>query len=213
MVTADAEFIAAATEAEIDMTIDPILKYLRVIRITTSNAISVYFQDDAAVADLVKKIEEKILYTGNDYVLNSEDVNAVIAQWKVLSAEVRKKYNQRLFASTTSSASTTPTPAIAPTTTDKDTVPKIFPSGEYTQLIKDYNNITLDGDKRNFPEKVLLGADKVLARIHHEDPVSKYYTAMTLGEIMSERSFASLGTVKSNRKKDDLDIRLIVDNK
>ena len=61
MVTADADLTAAATEAGIDMTTDPVLKYLRAIRITTSSAISVYFQDDAAVTDLVKKIEGKIL--------------------------------------------------------------------------------------------------------------------------------------------------------
>ena len=90
---------------------------------------------------------------------------------------------------------------------------KSFPRGVYAQLIKDYNNITLDGEKRTFPEKILLGADKVLARMYHEHHTSKHYTAVTLGEIMSQRVFTSLGTVNANRKKDDLDKRLIVDNK
>ena len=202
MVTADADLTAAATEAGIDMNTDPVLTYLRAIRITTSSAISIYFQDDAAVTDLVKKIEEKITYKGNDYDLNGEDVNAVIAQWKVLYAEVRNKYKQRLSASTTPGASTTPTPAATPATTDKDTIPKTLPPGVYTQLIKDYNNITLDREKRTFPEKILLGADKVLARVYREHHASKHYTAVTLGEIMLQRVFTSLGTVNSNRNLD-----------
>ena len=49
--------------------------------------------------------------------------------------------------------------------------------------------------------------------MYHEHHTSKHYTAVTLGEIMSQRVFTSLGTVNANRKKDDLDKRLIVDNK
>ena len=213
MVTADADLTAAAAEAGIDVTTDPVLKYLRAIRITTSSAISIYFQDDAAVTDLVKRIEGKITYKGHGYDLNGEDVNAVIAQWKVLYAEVRNKYQQRLSASTTPGTSTTPTPATTSTTTDKDAIPKTLPPGVHTQLVEDYNNITLDGEKRTSPEKILLGADKVLARMYHEHHTSKHYTAVTLGEIMSQRVLTSLGTVNSNRKKDDLDKRLILDNK
>ena len=108
----------------------------------------------------------------------------------------------------------TPTPtAAASSTTDKDTVPKTLPAGVYNQLAKDYGDVTLNGEKREFPEKVLLGADKVLAHVRHEHTVSKHYTAVTLGEIMSQRVFAALGTLDSARKKDDLDKRLVVDIK
>ena len=96
----------------------------------------------------------------------------------------------------------------------KDTIPKTLLTGIYNQLVKDYNDVTfLNGEKREFPEKVLLGTDKVLARMHHERTVSKHYTAVTLGEIMSQRVFTALGTVNAARKKDDLDKRLVVDNK
>ena len=213
MVTVDADLTAAATEAGIDLTTDPVMKYLRAIKIITSSAISVYFQDDASVTDLVKKLEGKFTYKGNDYVLGGEDVNAVIAQWKVLYGETRAKYQARLAATTSSPTPTPTTPTATSASTDKDNVPKTLPQGVYAQLIKDYNNITLDGEKRTFPEKILLGADKVLARMYHEHHTSKHYTAVTLGEIMSQRVFTSLGTVNANRKKDDLDKRLIVDNK
>ena len=163
--------------------------------------------------DLVKKLEGKLTYKGNDYDLGGEDVNAVIAQWKVLYGETRAKYQARLAATASSPPSASATPTATSTSTDKDNVPKTLPQGVYAQLIKDYNNITLDGEKRTFPEKILLGADKVLARMYHEHHTSKHYTAVTLGEIMSQRVFTSLGTVNANRKKDDLDKRLIVDNK
>ena len=117
-------------------------------------------------------------------------------------------------------AAVTPTPtptqtpmAAASSTTDKDTIPKTLPAGVYNQLVKDYNDVTLNGEKREFPERVLLGADKVLARMHHEHTVSKHYTAVTLGEIMSQRVFTALGAVNAARKKDDLDKRLVVDSK
>ena len=116
-----------------------------------------------------------------------EDVNAVIAQWKVLYGETRAKYQARLATSTSAIPSTPTTTTATSASTDKDNVPKNLPQGVYAQLIKDYNNITLDGEKRT--------------------------TAVTLGEIMSQRVFTSLGTVNTNRKKDDLDKRLIVDNK
>ena len=213
MVTMDADLTAAATEAGIDLTTDPVMKYLKAIKIMTSSAISVYFQDDASVVDLVKKLEGKLTYKGNDYDLGGEDVNAVMAQWKVLYGETRAKYQARLAATTSTSPPASATPTSSVTSTDKDNVPKTLPQGVYAQLINDYNNITLDGEKRTFPEKILLGADKVLARMYHEHHTCKRYTAVTLGEIMSQRVFTSLGTVNANRKKDDLDKRLIVDNK
>ena len=143
MVTVDADLTAAATEAGIDLTTDPVLKYLRAIKIITCSAISVYFQDDAAVTDLVKKLEGKFTYKGNDYDLGGEDVNAVIAQWKVMYGETRAKYQARLAASTSSTTPTPTTPTSTSTSTDKDNVPKTLPQGVYAQLIKDYNNITL----------------------------------------------------------------------
>ena len=213
MVAADTGLTAAATEAGIDLATDPVLKYLRAIKITASSAISVYFQDDTGYRLGQEARKGKITYKGNDYDLSGEDVNTVTAQWKVLYAEIRAQYQKRLSATTTSGTSTTPAPTATSTPADKDTVPKTLPPGVYTQLIKDYNNFTLDGEKRSFPEKILLGADKVLARMCHEHHTSKHYTAVTLGEIMSPPVFTSLGTVNSNRKKDDLDKRLIVDNK
>ena len=50
-------------------------------------------------------------------------------------------------------------------TDDQDTVPKCLPAGVCTTLVEEYNKITIDGDRRQFPEKQLLGIEKVLARM------------------------------------------------
>ncbi|OLP93918.1 hypothetical protein AK812_SmicGene24117 [Symbiodinium microadriaticum] len=97
---------------------------------------------------------------------------------------------------------------------DKDTIPKSLPAGVYSKLVEDYNSITIDDVRRTFPEKLLLGAEKVLARMYHEHHTSKLYTATPLGEIMAQRVWTSFNTINSNRKKkDSSEKKLILDDK
>ena len=196
-----------------DLNADPVMAYLKAIKVQTSSTIAVYFKDVNAVQTTIQKLTAGITVRGTEYKLGTDDPDAIAASWIVLYEIVKAKYQ----ASITADAPTptpTPTPmAAASSTTDKDTIPKTLPAGVYNQLVKDYNDVTLNGEQREFPEKVLLGADKVLARMHHEHTVSKHYTAVTLGEIMSQRVFTALGTVNAARKKDDLDKRLVADSK
>ena len=213
MVTADADLNLAAQKAGVDLNADRVMAYLKAIKVQTCSTIAVYFKDVNAVQTTIQKLTAGITVRGTEYKLGTDDPDAIAASWIVLYEIVKAKYQ----ASITAAAPTptpTPTPmAAASSTTDKDTIPKTLPAGVYNQLVKDYNDVTLNGEKREFPEKVLLGADKVLARTHHEHTVSKHYTAVTLGEIMSQRVFTALGTVNAARKKDDLDKRLVVDSK
>ena len=55
---------------------------------------------------------------------------------------------------------------------------------------------------RSFPENQLVGADKVLARVHHEHTVSKNYTPIQLGEILTTRSFTATGEINKLALKD-----------
>ena len=103
-------------------------------------------------------------------------------------------------ASITSSTPASPTGAATTATgcgADKDSVPKTLPASVYTTLVEDYNEITIDSDRRQFPEKQLMGAEKVLARMYHEHHTSKMYTATSLGEIMSQRVWASFNTINT----------------
>ena len=98
-------------------------------------------------------------------------------------------------ASITSSTPASPTGAATTATgcgADKDSVPKTLPASVYTTLVEDYNEITIDSDRRQFPERQLMGAEKVLARMYHEHHTSKMYTATSLGEVMSQRVMGKL---------------------
>ena len=213
MVTADADLNLAAQRAGVDLTSDPVMAYLKAIKVQTSSTIAVYFKDVPAVQTAIQKLAAGITIRGTEYKLGSEDPDAVAASWIVLYEIVKMKYQASIAAATPIPTPTSTPMATATSTTDKDTIPKTLPAGVYNQLVKDYNDVTLNGERREIPERVLLGADKVLARMHHEHTISKHYTAVTLGEIMSQRVFAALGTVNAARKKDDLDKRLVVDSK
>ena len=123
----------------------------------------------------------------------------------------------QLYLSSTAAATPASPAGAAPTTTssstDKDTVPKMLPASVYATLVEDYNKITIEGDRRQFPEKQLVGAKKVLARMYHEHRTSKMFTATSLGEIMSQRVWTSFNTSNTNRKRDTTEKRLILDDK
>ena len=81
----------------------------------------------------------------------------------------------------------------AASTSNEDKVPKTLPSGYWRARIKEYNDITVDSRPREFPDKLLVGAEVVLARMVHEHKETQMYTPPTLMEIISRRSFTSTG--------------------
>ena len=56
--------------------------------------------------------------------------------------------------------------------------------------------------KRSFPERLLLGAEKTLARMVHEHEESKMYTLVSLGEILQTRHFNALGDVNQQATRE-----------
>ena len=211
-IMADATLAEAAALAGIDLTTDCLARYLHAIGLRSHATIAAYVHEDAVVNDLLTKLKAGVTVGTNEFKLpdNAEE-NALKAQWLVLSRHARHKY-QASFQGTTTPDSAPSQPATS-TQPDKDTIPKALPSGVYSKLVEDYNSITLDGVRRAFPEKLLLGAEKVLARMYHEHHTSKLYTATPLGEIMAQRVWTSFNTINSNRKKDPSEKKLILDDK
>ena len=209
MVTADADLTAAAQKAGVDLATDPVMLYLKATKIQTSSSIAVYFKDIDAIQATVQKLVAGVNVRGAGCKLGTEDPDAINAAWIVRYEIVKMKYQASITAAAPALAPSAPsTTPPASSTTDKDNIPKTLPAGVYNQLVKDYNDVTLKGEKRAFPEKVLLGADKVLATVHHEHTVSKHYTAVTLGEIMSQRVFAALGANTNwSKEPSDWDVR------
>ena len=135
MVTADADLNLAAQRAGVDLTSDPVMAYLKAIKVQTSSTIAVYFKDIAAVQTAIQKLAAGITIRGTEYKLGSEDPDAVAASWIVLYEIVKMKYQASIAAATPIPTLTSTPMATATSTTDKDTVPKTLRAGVYNQLV------------------------------------------------------------------------------
>ena len=98
-------------------------------------------------------------------------------------------------------AATGPAPLSFAKNGDTGTVPVCIPNGLWHLQVNRYNSITVAGQNRKFPEAILAGADRTLARVHHEHTTSKHYTPMSLSEITSTRSINAL--VVTNPESND----------
>ncbi len=119
-----------------------------------------------------------------------------------------------------SPAPTAPTPALTPTgtsgtasttTSTESKVPKNLPPGTWNSLVKHYQSIQLDGRDRVLPVTELIGAESILARMHHELTISGQYTPILLGEILQKRSFNAAGEVNPLQKSPKKTTTLAVD--
>ena len=98
---------------------------------------------------------------------------------------------------------TTPTAAVtsAASGSGSDTkVPRTLPPGIWNSLVKHYQSIQLQGRDHVFPVTELIGAESILARMHHELTVSGQFTPVMLGEILQKRSFNAAGEVNPLQK-------------
>ena len=116
----------------------------------------------------------------------------VISMW----TEARRQWEASLAPSTPPPASQPPAgTAAGPARPDQvdARAPKTFP--QWAQRVDAYNAVLIDGQRRRFPELLLLGAETVLARLYHEHTVTKLYTPLQLGEILAVRTFAAGGSL------------------
>ena len=93
-------------------------------------------------------------------------------------------------------------PVAAVTTPSEDKVPKNLPPGRWAKLLAEYQSQQIDNEDRIFPVQELLGAEPILARVLHEHEVSKTYTPIQLGEIITCRTFQANGEPNPLAKKE-----------
>ena len=173
-------------------------KYLKHIGVIHKSQFALMFKDADALAGWCNKFKSKVTFGDQEIEVTDEDVHsAMTGALTATFIQCKDEHeNQRLLnipAAPATAAITLPTTAGTPAVDDK--VPKTWPPGEYQRLITQYHE----------------GADKVLVRMWHEHHKSKNYTAVTLGEIITNRTFTALGTVNSTVKKDKLDKTLTID--
>ena len=87
-------------------------------------------------------------------------------------------------------------------------IPTELRTGEWAKRVDAFQNAFQPA--RAFPQQLLVGAEKVLARMIHESEESKNYTPVTLGEILEARAFTALGDpnpLATKKKKNKLEWR------
>ena len=99
-----------------------------------------------------------------------------------------------------------PPSAAAPTgstgAAQEDKVPKALAPGRWSSLIQEYQGQQIGGQDRVFPVQELLGAEHIITRVLHEHEVSKTYTPVLLGELVSTRTFQANGEPNPLAKRD-----------
>ena len=179
----------------------PIVLYMTHIGLTSETAFVEFRPDSADLLAWCDKFKSEIKFGAHKIgPIEGDHLDAL----KASLVAAHKAINKSITPTTTSAPSTgLPTP---PATTHKDTddkIPKTLPPGVYNELVEQYNKVTIHGQRRAFPEKQLLGAEKIIARMWHEHNKSKCYTAVTLGELLQHRHFTATGNINSriNDKK------------
>ena len=79
-------------------------------------------------------------------------------------------------------------------------VPTALDPGVWQTQIRLYE--TSYSPERSFPQQLLIGAEKILARMMHEHLKSKQYTILQLGEILQNRVVNRVGTINTMAIKD-----------
>ena len=190
----------------------PLLEYLDWAGIRTKNSLAMFFATSDQIDAWINRFENKVTYgtPAKEIHYPEEDrrkglLACFIATWSQCRDDFDQARASKLPAPPPTIAAL---PAASSTSTTDDKVPKTWPKGVYQQLLTDYH--TNNGNTRPFPEKVLLGAEKVLVRMWHEHTSSKNYQAVGLGEIITIRTFTATGSVNSNAKKDRSDKTLTI---
>ena len=92
------------------------------------------------------------------------------------------------------------------TSATEDKVPKTLAPGKWTSMVTAYQAQQVGGKDRVFPTIELVGTESVLARVVHEIEVSKSFTPILLGELISLRTFLPNPLSKKDRTSTKLQL-------
>lgn len=185
---------------------DPMKTYLRARRMITPALVALMATSTAeAILNIADPYVTGIDIAGTAHKLaDTEDTNVwramVIELWESC-AHARELDRQVRLAAIQAAIPPTILPpggvAVVAATTTTTKAPKQLDKSIWVAQLDKYNAVQINGINREFPTKLLIGAESVLARMYHEHTVSKMYTPTTLGEILTARSFTSTGRINS----------------
>eukprot|EP00435_Cladocopium_sp_Y103_P059759 s29_g21.t1 len=180
------DLVQMAEEAGIEKVV---LDYLRARKALSTGVLGAMARDwDEVDTILVKPILEG--YTHDGVTHKVPEADAVVAK-----AQIRflwKKSHDMLegTGANTSQPPTTPPPACTPASSKQP--PKELPPEILKELLSKYEEQKIDGVNREFPQRMLLGTDRILARAWWEME-HKMHTPIQLHELISARVFDAAG--------------------
>ena len=177
-----------------------IVGYLTHIGLISDIAFVEFKPDTVELAGWCDKFKAEITFGDNKIgPIDGDQLDVMKASLIATHKSITKK-----LGSTTPAGPPPTGPTVPSVITLKDSegkTPKALPPGIYADLVEAYNKVTINGQRRTFPEKLLLGAEKIIARMWHEHVKSKCYTGVKLGELLQHRHFTATGSV-NNRVTD-----------
>ena len=175
MANLHAEFRLILTENGIPDT-SPLLDYLDWAGIRTKNSLPMFFADTDKITEWTEKFQNEITFGTPETKIHFPENDrrkglqaCFIAAWHICRDDFDAARQSKL--PTPTPLPLTSTPATTPSSTD-DKIPKTWPKGVYQQLLTDYKTST--GNTKSFPEKILIGAEKVIVRMWHEHARTYY---------------------------------------
>ena len=182
----NSDLLHLAEEAGVDTVV---LDYLRALRALSKGVLGAMARNwDEVDSVLVQPLLDGHVHEGVTHKVAEGDAALVTAQirylWKTSHDQLE-------------STATTPTPVIpvqptpaAPTASKQP--PKELPPEVFKELLSKYEDQKIDGARREFPQRMLLGCEKIIARIWWEMQ-HDMHTPIQLHELLSCRFFDAAG--------------------
>ena len=154
-------------------------EYIKARGITSIAVMALLAKDDATFqTTFVQKFITGIKIDGTDHKFNGTAEEQEVMEATLLAARQLSAALYRDFM-----AQTVPPPplpfaaaAAAVPAAQSSKVPLLLPPGVWAAQVSRYNSIQLGGVDRKFKTELLVGAERALARIHHEHTSSHMYT-------------------------------------
>merc|ERR1711946_96575 len=115
----------------------------------------------------------------------------LVTLWNDTHQEVQVLTAQQLAAvgQQQTSAANVVTGPYVPNKIKYDRMPKELPEGVWSFYINAYESKQFDGQDREFPTDLILGADTVILRSWYQHEYNHMYMPIYLGEVLQHRLF------------------------
>ncbi|OLP77802.1 hypothetical protein AK812_SmicGene42098 [Symbiodinium microadriaticum] len=189
-------------------------KYLKLRGVTSAGTLAMLAPDEATYRDIVIAPLLSGFGEGADKIELSDTDRPIAAAVLLFMRKLAVDSHSGTQASPSPGAATLPTSSgpsgLSSSAKDSDKVPRTLPPGVWTEQIQKFEAVQIHGRHRVFPQQRLLGAESSLAKLWHQLKVTRDFSPLPLGEIMSRRSFDATGAVNALSKR-KLSKELIVD--